>query len=87
MSASANESRNRGEADDELFLVNHKGKVRYEARIDRRKILCHHLDFLTNMDRKAYRTYAGILLRELPCDVVSALPGSWSSFDPDQRTM
>lgn len=88
MSSSANLSRQQKLADDELFMVHHdRGDRRFEARIDRRKVLRFHLEWLTGRDPREYRSYAGMLLGALRCDVFAALPGTWSNFSKANRTM
>lgn len=88
MSAGANQSRQQKQADDELFVVNHDGGDRkFEARVDRRRVLRFHLEWLTGRDPREYRSYAGMLLGALRCDVFAALPGTWSNFSIASRTM
>jgi hypothetical protein len=88
LTASANLSRKQKRPDDELFVVNHRGKnSRYEARVDRRRVLRRHLEWLASRDRRDFRSYPGMAVAPLGCDVFAALPGTWANFSTGKRSM
>jgi hypothetical protein len=88
MSASANFSRQQKKPPDELFAVNADTKHRrYEARVDRLRVLRRYLEWLTSRDQREARTYPGMLLGAFRCDVFAALPGTWANFGRASRSM
>jgi hypothetical protein len=82
----ANASRSQGKSETELFAVNVKtSKRRYEASVDRLSVRHRHLQWLRATTEP--RSYPGMLVAALKCDVFAALPGTWSNFGKSSRTM
>jgi hypothetical protein len=88
MTAGANQSLKRGEADTAFFTVTGKTFTgNFEARVNRRRVLELHLKWLAATTAGAERSFGGTAAARIGTDFFAPLPGTWSGFEPKAGTM